>query len=73
MKAKLTQKTVRATLAPLGVTLSKNCHAEYVVRLKNAPRGEGYFTNDLTDALETGKLMAEREKTAKVLVSILNP
>jgi hypothetical protein len=58
MKTKLTLKTVRAELAQIGVTISRTPHGEYKVRLKDSPKGHGYFTTDLQDAFETGKFMA---------------
>ena len=58
MKTKLTLKSVRAELTPLGVTISKGYGHEFVVRIKGSPRGDGFFTPYLDDALATGKLMA---------------
>ena len=68
---KLTLKFVRAELALVGVTIRKTLACEidpeYCVRLKGSKAGEGYFTNDLQDALSTGNLIAERaQKTATV-------
>jgi hypothetical protein len=60
MKTKLTLKTVRAELAQIGVTISRTPHDEYKVRVKESPKGHGYFATDLQDAFETGKLMAAK-------------
>lgn len=67
--SKLTLKTVRDELAKLNVTIRKNEHAEYVVRIKGSPVGHGYFTNDLNDALATGKSMAKSGATIKIWFS----
>jgi hypothetical protein len=55
---KLTLKHVKAALKPLNITISKTPYDEFKVRVKGASKGEGYFTTDLGDALETGKLLA---------------
>lgn len=60
-----TLKSAKAQLAPLGVTLAKLYGNEYRVRLKGAPAGEGYFTDDLDDAIATGKEMAKQRKEGK--------
>lgn len=54
----LTIATVRAELAPLGVTLAHR-DGEYTVRIKGSPAGHGYSTPDLSDALATGREMAK--------------
>lgn len=53
-------------LSPLGITIRKTVYGEYLVRIKGSPNGEGYFTDDLADAVGTGQLMAER-KTSPIL------
>ncbi len=60
MKNKLTLKQVRATLAPLGVTIRKTGYGdEILVRIKGSPAGHGYFTTELDDALDTGLAMVK--------------
>lgn len=54
----LTLKAVRASLAPLFITIRKQACGDYVVRHKGSPVGHGYYTPDLQDALATGKRMA---------------
>jgi hypothetical protein len=66
MKNKLTLSSVRATLAPLGLTIRKTPHAEFLVRIKGSPAGHGYFTNDLQDALDTGKHMAKTGNSIQI-------
>jgi len=65
MKNKLTLKAVRAELSPLNVVITKK-DGEYKVRLKGSKPGEGYFTNDLQDALLTGKQLRIWNNTIKV-------
>jgi hypothetical protein len=60
MPTKLTLKHVRAELAKRGVTIRRNNYAEFVVRLKGSPLGQGYFADALDDALSTGLYMADR-------------
>lgn len=65
---KLTLKDVRARLNKLGVTIVKTPYGEYKVRLAGSPKGHGYFTTDLDDAENTGKLMAERRPLAPTTI-----
>lgn len=52
---KLTQKIVREQLKALGVSFRKTSAGDFVVGTNEANK---YFTNDLADALGTGKLIA---------------
>lgn len=47
----------RKALAPFGMTLSRVA-GEYRVRRKGSPAGEGYYTPDLADAVNTARRMA---------------
>ncbi len=59
MRTKLTFKSVKAELKPLGITLARTGQGkELKVRIKGSPNGHGYFTSDLDDALATGKHMS---------------
>lgn len=58
---KLTLKRAKAILSPLGVTISRTPFEEYKVRIKGSPVGHGSFHTDLSDAISTGRLMAELE------------
>lgn len=56
---KLTLKQAQGILRAIGITLTKNSYNEYRV----AFRGKGnedsaYYTNDLQDAVDTGRHMA---------------
>ena len=51
-----TIKRAKQTLAAFGCTLSKK-DGEYKVRVKGSKRGMGYYTDDLNDAVLTGKQM----------------
>jgi len=60
----MTIKQAKTELAALGITLKKTAYGEFQV----APKGNGsigvsrpaYYTNDLADAIATGKLMARK-------------
>ena len=55
----LTLKDVKARLRPLGVTCNRTgWDRELRVALAGARGGEGYHTDDLADALDTGLHMA---------------
>lgn len=61
MKAKqpfFTLKGARAILFSYGITISC-ADGEYKVRVKDSPKGYGYFTTDINDAVKTGILMAD--------------
>ncbi len=51
---------VKSELASLGMTITRK-DGEFKVRRKGAPNGEGYFTTDLNDALDTGREMAKTD------------
>lgn len=57
----MTLATAKKHLAAVGCTLTKR-DGEYRVRLKGAKpgAGDGYFTDDLVDAVETGIVLAAR-------------
>lgn len=54
----LTLKSVNSVLSLDNITVRKDGSGDYVVRVKGSPAGEGYFTNDLQDAYDTGRAMA---------------
>lgn len=56
---KLTQKWVRDHVRALGLTFNRDSAGDYVIRHKNSPKGHGYFTQDLRDALDTARAMAK--------------
>ena len=58
-------KTAAALLRANGVSLRRDSSGEFVVRLANAKLGEGYFTDDLDDAVATGLDMAQRRDAAE--------
>ncbi len=47
---------VKSELASLGMTITRK-DGEFKVRIKGSPAGNGYFTTDLQDALDTGRAM----------------
>lgn len=53
-------------LRQLGVTI-RRVDGEYRVRVIGTPAGEGYFTTDLTDALETGRRMGSPKPVPALL------
>jgi hypothetical protein len=55
---------VRAHLAKLGMTIKKTGFDDYVVRFKGAPPDEGYFTDDLDDAMATADSLAKARLSA---------
>lgn len=58
--AKLTMRMVRGSLREVGVTIRHDTEwGEYVVRIAGSPADEGYHTNDLEDAYDTGRAMAQ--------------
>jgi hypothetical protein len=61
-----TQKTAREVLKPFGVTFRRDSSGDYVVRLAYAKAGEGYFTDDIDDAVDTGIYLA-RSAAAQAL------
>ena len=67
---KLTLRTAQAELRAIGLTLTKR-DDEYVVKF--AGKGEDdprtYFTDDLSDAVVTGRLMATQDPAHRKIVS----
>ena len=57
----MTIKQAKAVLAPLNITIRRSYGEEFCVRIKGSPAGHGYFTTDINDAVQTGKLMAQQE------------
>ena len=73
MADRLTLATVREALAPLGLTIARTGYgAEVRVRFREREQrtgDDGHFTDDLKDALDTGRAMAAhraKETTANV-------
>jgi hypothetical protein len=63
--ARLTIASVRAELGKLGVKIKKNEDGEFRVILAGETEKSAYYTDDLKDALDTGKAMADwQEKKA---------
>jgi hypothetical protein len=61
---------------PPGYALSKDEAGEYVVRLRGSPPGEGYFTDDLQDAVGTAQEMARRAESqsrSQIVPRRMNP
>jgi hypothetical protein len=58
-------KTAAALLRANGVFLRRDSSGEFVVRLANAKLGEGYFTDNLDDAVQTGLAMADERDAAE--------
>lgn len=56
---KLTEQEVAVQLIAVGVRLQKPSRDEFQVRLTGSKPGDGYFTTDLQDALDTGRAMAK--------------
>lgn len=76
---KLTIKQAKLQM-PSGFVLSKDQAGEYVVRQRGSPAGEGYFTNDLRDAVDTAKDMsiraashAESQSRSRIVPRRTNP
>lgn len=60
---KLTLRSAREHLRSLGMALIKTEWDDYRVRFVGDPPGNGYFTNDLEDAVQTAKAMyAQRQR-----------
>lgn len=57
---KLTIVEVRKQLAAIGITLLRTSEGEFEVKRRGELSGNGYFTNDLADALSTGLAIAAR-------------
>jgi hypothetical protein len=55
--SKLTIKNVRASLAALGLSIRKNSCGEFRVNFKNGKEATAYYTDCLSDALNTGVAM----------------
>lgn len=61
----MTFDEVRAALKPLRMTVVRTGYGrEVCVRRIGAAPGEGYFTDDMTDALMTGRAMAAERDSA---------
>jgi hypothetical protein len=56
----LSQNIVRTSLMSLGIAFRKTEHGEFRVNLLRGKEATAYYTDDLADALATGKLMAKR-------------
>lgn len=57
-------KAAKATLKPYGVTIYKSYGDEFRVNFKGGREATAYYTNDISDAVATGQLMAIRNKSA---------
>lgn len=54
------ERMARATLKALGISLSHDHDAdEYRVNYRNGKEATAYYTNDLEDAVGTGRAMAQ--------------
>lgn len=63
MKNSLSFSYVHAELSAYGIDIRKTgLGSECQVRVKKSPSGEGYFSDDLNDCFQTGKLMARSNK-----------
>lgn len=60
--SRLSWSAVRSALRPLGVTIRPTVDGEYVVRVRGAAAGEGYYTSNPADALATGRAMATQAR-----------
>jgi glutamine amidotransferase PdxT len=58
----LTIKQARAELKLLDITIKRNKFGEYRVNFVGGREETAYYTNDLHDAVATGKAMAEQKK-----------
>jgi hypothetical protein len=56
---KLSLNIVRAQLSAIGLTI-RHDDGEYRVNKKNGREATAYYTNDLEDALNTGRAMAAK-------------
>lgn len=57
--ARLTLQDAREYVRHLGMSLVKTEYDEFRVRFVGDPKGNGYFTSDLEDAVRTAKAMFE--------------
>lgn len=57
----LTQANVSTTLRNLGIVIRKR-DGEYRVNFKGGSEATAYYTDDIQDALDTGKMMAQLRK-----------
>ena len=60
-RSQLSFKRARMELRELGLTLLRK-QGEYRVRIIGTADGEGYFTNDLWDAYQTGVRMSQEQQ-----------
>jgi len=68
---KLTLETAKEELSPLGISIIKH-EGEYCVNFKGEKEKTAYYTDDLGDAISTGKDMAKRrDKKASNLSNML--
>ena len=73
---RLTFADAKKTLRPLGLTLTKDTigsgptgSGEFRVNFRDGKEGTAYYTNDLDDAVATGKVMAFRYRGAQVVAA----
>jgi hypothetical protein len=57
----MTLTEAKAALRPLGLSLRKR-DGEYRVNFTGGAEATAYYTNDIFDAVETGRQMAKRER-----------
>ena len=62
LEASLTMGSVKKELQALGITLTKSEDDEFVVNFSKGKEATAYYTDDLEDALMTGKSMAKEKK-----------
>lgn len=55
-------KDVKKQLSAIGVTIKTIEGTEYRINFKGGSEASAYYTDDLEDALITGKVMAERQE-----------
>lgn len=55
-----TLTNIRVALAAMGIVIKKTSEGDYRVNFRNGDEATAYYTNDLDDAFNTGKVMANR-------------
>jgi hypothetical protein len=58
----MTTKDAKLELSKLGIVISKTEHGEFRVNFKGGSESSAYYTNDLGDAVGTGRLMGQQRQ-----------
>lgn len=71
---RLTQAVVKSELAAIGITFRRTPYDDFRVNFRGGTEESAYFTDDLADALDSGRAMAaELRKRTRELVTLKLP